>query len=88
MKCLGHWDIPKDNIMAVVSDYEANITKAVKDSIGVHKYVPCFEHTLNLAVEKSIAITVSLTALLSDVREIVKHFKEAHPVVMILENNY
>ncbi|XP_025407340.1 zinc finger BED domain-containing protein 1-like [Sipha flava] len=35
LKCLSEWDIPKDKIMAVVSDNGANITRAVKDSFGI-----------------------------------------------------
>lgn len=63
--------------MAVVSDNGANITKAVKDSFGAYKHVPCFAHTINLVVEKSIANTTSLAELLTNVREIVKHFKRS-----------
>lgn len=77
LKCLSEWDIPIDKIMAVVSDNGANITKAVKDSFGTYKYVPCFAHTINLIVEKSISNTTSLIDLLSNVREIVKHFKRS-----------
>lgn len=77
LKCLSEWDIPKDKIMAVVSDNGANITKAVKDSFGTNKYVPCFAHTINFIVEKSISNTTSLIDLLSNVREIVKHFKRS-----------
>lgn len=63
--------------MAVVSENGVNITKAVKDSFGTYKYVPCFTHTINLLVEKSIAITVSLADLLSNVRGIIKQFKRS-----------
>lgn len=77
LKCLCDWDIPKHKIMAVVSDNGANITKAIKKSFGTNKYVPCFAHTINLVVEQSIAKTVSLSDLLSNVREIVKFFKRS-----------
>lgn len=77
MKCLNEWDIPKDKIMAVVSDNGANITKAVNDTFGNHRYVPCFAHTLNLVVEKPISTTDTLTNLLSKVRSIVKYFKQS-----------
>lgn len=77
LKCLCDWDIPKHKIMAVVSDNGANIIKAVKDSFGTYKHVPCFAHTINLVVEHSIAKTVILNDLLSNVREIVKYFKRS-----------
>jgi len=77
MKCLNEWDIPKDKIMAVVSDNGANITKAVNDTFGNHRYVPCFAHTINLVVEKSVRTTDTLTDLLSKVRSIVKYFKQS-----------
>lgn len=74
---MSEWEIPKEKIIAVISDNGANITKAVKDSFGTYKYVPCFAHTINLVVEKSITNTTLLTDLLSNVREIVKHFKRS-----------
>ncbi|CAI6372217.1 unnamed protein product [Macrosiphum euphorbiae] len=81
LKCLNEWDIPIDKLMAVVSDNGANITKVVKDSFVTYKYVPCFAHTINLIyssiVEKSISNTTSLIDLLSNVREIMKHFKRS-----------
>lgn len=56
--------------MVVVSDNGGNITKAVKDSFGTY-----ISHTINLVVEKSIATTESISALLTKTRNLIKYFK-------------
>lgn len=45
---LKNWGIPKEKVVAVVTDNGANVVKAVHDTFTKNKHVPCFAHTLNL----------------------------------------
>lgn len=55
-KILREHGISEDKIGAVVTDNGANIVKAVVDSFGKGKHVPCFAHTLNLVCENSLDV--------------------------------
>lgn len=68
---LNKWKISKDKIVAVVTDNGANIVRAVHDSFGKNRHLPCFAHILNLVCENGINKTPNLNALLEKVRNIV-----------------
>lgn len=47
IELIAKWNIKKE-IVAVVSDSAANIKKAIIDTFGADKQLPCFAHLLNL----------------------------------------
>lgn len=59
-------------ITAVVTDNAANIVKAIKD-LGL-KHVPCFAHTLSLAVKAAIHSDIQFSAVIEKCRKIVTYF--------------
>ncbi|XP_023211757.1 zinc finger BED domain-containing protein 1-like [Centruroides sculpturatus] len=73
------WGIEKHQVMAVVTDNGANVSKAVKDLFGRDKHLRCFAHTLNLVAVKAVEETKDLHAIILEVKDIVKYFK--HSVV-------
>lgn len=48
------WNINEKQITAVITDNGLNIVGASKEAFGSDKHLPCFAHTLNLVVTKSI----------------------------------
>ncbi|VEN49326.1 unnamed protein product [Callosobruchus maculatus] len=74
---LHEWNININCITAVVSDNGPNIVKAIHDTFGKNRHIPCFAHTLNLVCEKSISNTDSLLELISKIRAVVTWFKKS-----------
>lgn len=60
-------------IVAVVTDNAANILMAIKDILKL-KHVPCFAHTLSLAVKSAIHDDPQFSALFEKCRSIVTYF--------------
>lgn len=74
---LNKWSISKNKVVAILTDNGANMVKAVCDSFGKNRHVPCFAHTLNLVCENGINRTPNLSTLLEKVRNIVIWFKRS-----------
>lgn len=71
------WNIQSENVTAVITDNGRNIVKAVTDVFGKSKSLPCFVHTLNLVVEKTIDSSEELKSIISNVKHIVTYFKQS-----------
>jgi len=71
------WNIFKQNIIAVVTDGAANMLKAIDLSYGKKHYILCFAHTLYLVAQHAIQSVPELTNLISDVKHIVRWFRQS-----------
>ena len=72
MECvLKEWNIKMNTVTAITTDNGANITSAVQMLDLTH--IPCFSHTLQLAVEKVLKLPVVVKAV-AQYRRIVTHF--------------
>jgi len=71
------WNISKQNIIAVVTDGAANMLKAIDLSYGKKCHILCFAHTLNLVAQHAISSVPELTNLISDVKNIMRWFKQS-----------
>ncbi|GBP85051.1 Zinc finger BED domain-containing protein 4 [Eumeta japonica] len=69
------WDIDTTKIHAVVRDNGRNVTKAIDDS--VFKGVPCFIHTLQLAINTALKHD-TMAQILVKSRRIVTHFNHSN----------
>lgn len=69
------WDIDTTKIHAVVRDNGRNVTKAIDDS--VFKGVPCFIHTLQLAINAALKHD-TMAQILVKSRRIVTHFNHSN----------
>lgn len=69
--------IRKESIVAVVSDSAANIKKAIIDSFGVDKHLPCFAHLLNLVPSKIIENDEIISPSIIKIKNIVTFFKKS-----------
>jgi len=74
---LDEWHINTDSVMAVITDNASNITKAMRDTFGHRKHMSCFAHTLNLAIQDSIAATLEFQTVVKKVKSIVTYFKRS-----------
>lgn len=74
MNALSEFSIKKDNVMAVATDNGANIVKAIHDTFGKKRHIPCFAHTLNLVCDNSLS-TPEVREVIAKCREIVVWFK-------------
>ncbi|CAG5054202.1 unnamed protein product [Parnassius apollo] len=70
------WDISAAKIHAVVRDNGRNIAKAIDKSI--FKAVPCFIHTMQLAIHDALKIDY-VAQILQKSRHIVTHFNHSAP---------
>lgn len=61
----------------MVSDSASNMSKAIADTFGKEKHLPCFAHTVNLVGQGAMSDFPELKNLLSKVKEIVKYFKHS-----------
>lgn len=75
-RTLDKWGIPVENILAVVTDNDAKMLKAIQTTFGANKHISCFAHTINLTVENAIKAS-GIEHLITKVREIVKFFKKS-----------
>ena len=69
------WNIDGKHVSAVVTDNASNMSAAVVDVLEWN-HLPCFAHTLQLAVNKSLDAN-SLVHLSSLGRKLVSHFKHS-----------
>ena len=54
-ECMHDWNIEESNLSGITIDNTSNIVKAVEQVLE-WPYLPCFGHTLNLAVKAGLAI--------------------------------
>lgn len=71
------WSIQDTSIRAVITDNAANMKKAVCDTFGSNKHVPCFAHSLNLMIQDAISSTQELKPVIKKVKQIVTFFKRS-----------
>lgn len=69
---IREWDL-QHKVVAIVTDNAANIVSAVVDVLK-KRHIPCFAHTLNLAVQDGLQ---AVSELCVKVKEIVGHFKRS-----------
>lgn len=77
MNVLNLWDIPKSKILAIVTDNDATMIKAIGENFGKNKHLRCFAHSINLVAEATIKKVDGLQNLISQVRNIVKFIKRS-----------
>lgn len=70
------WGIDQTKIVAVVTDNDAKMIKAVQIIFGLNRHINCFAHTINLIVENGIK-SANIDAIISKVRDIVVFFKRS-----------
>ncbi|CAG9840691.1 unnamed protein product [Diabrotica balteata] len=73
---LNRWKIDFEKVEAVVTDGGTNMLKAISDSFGKIKHVPCFAHLVILVVEHSLD-NEETKPLLNKVQSIVKWAKNS-----------
>lgn len=73
---MDDWNIDKDKVVVMVTDNGANIVKAVHDTLGYSKHLPCFAHTLNLVATHSMDFD-NATVLVTKIKTIVTFFKKS-----------
>lgn len=78
LEILNDWDIPLTKITCAVTDSGANITAAMKRTVGESKHLACFAHTVNLIVDSSMKnASTQVSDTITKVREIVKWVKNS-----------
>ncbi|XP_063226693.1 zinc finger BED domain-containing protein 4-like [Bacillus rossius redtenbacheri] len=73
----SEWNISIEKVSAVITDNDSTVMKVNRDMFGEKKIIPCFAHTINLVVTKSIDDANNCTELISKVRDIVKYIKKS-----------
>ncbi len=71
---LQEWNLPLDRLSAVTTDNGSNIVRAA-DILGWQR-MPCFSHTLQLAVEKAMSLP-EVSRALARCRRLVSHFNHS-----------
>ncbi|KYN16919.1 Zinc finger BED domain-containing protein 1 [Trachymyrmex cornetzi] len=69
------WNIQNTSVCAIITDNAANMKKAVYDTFGSNKHVPCFARSLNLMIQDAISSTQELKPIIQKVKRIVTFFK-------------
>jgi len=73
---LDEWHIQINSVVAVITDNASNIKKAIRDTFGRKRHIPCFAHTLNLVIQDAIA-TPEFQTIVKKVKNIVTYFKRS-----------
>ena len=71
---LAEWSLPVDGIIAAITDNGANITAAI-EMLEV-PYLPCFSHTLQLAVEQALKLP-EVPKITGRCKRLVAHFNRS-----------
>lgn len=71
------WNVSIEKVSAVITDNDSTVMKANREMFGEKKIIPCFAHTINLVVTKSIDDSNNCTELITKVRDIVKYIKRS-----------
>ena len=54
VEVLNEFGVPNEKVVVFVTDNGANMVKAIVDTFGKNRHIPCFAHTLNLICENSL----------------------------------
>lgn len=73
---LKEFSINQEQVMAVITDNAPNIVKAIHDTFGKKRQIPCFAHTLNLVCGYSLK-TPEVSDIITKCRKIVAWFKRS-----------
>ncbi|XP_046800992.1 E3 SUMO-protein ligase ZBED1-like [Lucilia cuprina] len=73
----AEWHISVPKVSAVITDNDSTVMKVNREIFGEKKIIPCFAHTINLVVTKSIDNETDCTELISKVRNIIKFIKRS-----------
>ena len=84
-ECLGDWNIEKFKISCITVDNAFNIIKGVKQILE-WPYLPCFGHTLNLALKAGFALP-RVQKVVSKCLNIVTYFRKFSKAMYILNKN-
>ena len=79
---LQEWNLPQDKLCAVTTDNGTNIVLAA-DILGWQR-MPCFSHTLQLAVEKAMSLP-DVSRALARCRCLVSHFNHSSKSTYLLK---
>lgn len=69
---LQDYEIPLSHVTAIVTDGAANMVKMVQETTGSDRHVICIAHSLAHVVPDALKSIPSLTAIIDNVRDIVK----------------
>ena len=75
LKMLQAWNIPKERVHALLRDNARNMAKAMEEA--QLPSLPCFAHTLQLAINDSILSQRTIKDILAIGRRLVGHFKHS-----------
>ncbi|KAH0814975.1 hypothetical protein GEV33_007817 [Tenebrio molitor] len=81
VKCLYCKDVISTT--AITTDNAANIVKASK--LCNWRHIPCFAHTINLAVQKSVTVE-PISVIIAKVKSIVEYFKRSSSALTRLQD--
>lgn len=73
----AEWNVSIEKVSAVITDNDSTVMKVNREMFGDKKIIPCFAHTINLVVTKSIDDSKICTELIGKVRDIVKYIKKS-----------
>ncbi|KMQ93224.1 zinc finger bed domain-containing protein 1-like protein [Lasius niger] len=74
---LKTWCIDISKVVAVITNHESNIVKAVTQIFGQYKHITCFAHTINLVAKNSMKNCEGLSDIIDKVRLVVKFIKNS-----------
>ncbi|KZS04907.1 Uncharacterized protein APZ42_032035 [Daphnia magna] len=80
---IADWDVPEDKISGIVTDNTSNFKRAIANILK-WKHIPCFAHTLSLAVKDAIHDNPEFYAILNKCRNIVTIFHHSGPATLKL----
>ena len=80
-QAITEWGLPEHP--PLVSDNAANMIVAAKE-VGSNPHLPCYAHTLNLAVQKGLKIN-SISRLLGRIRRVVAFFHRSTTAAAVLK---
>ncbi|KZS13406.1 Uncharacterized protein APZ42_021473 [Daphnia magna] len=80
---IADWDVPEDKISGIVTDNASNFKRAIANILK-WKHIPCFAHTLSLAVKDPIHDNREFSVILNKCRNIVTFFHHSGPATLKL----
>ena len=82
-ECMSDWNIEELNISRITIDNASNNVKTVEQVLE-WPYLPCFGHTLNLAVKAGLVIP-KVQKVVSECSNIVAHFRRSSTAMYIFK---
>lgn len=71
------WNILNSKVTCIVTDNGSNIVKAISDTFGKNRHLPCFAHTLDLVASKITNDIDHIKNIIEKVKSIVTYFKQS-----------